>query len=58
MAWLMDQEIRALISLAETKAEDIVTGNRQTLDLLADALIKEEVLEKDAIERIMKQSTN
>ncbi len=57
MAWLMDQEIRELISLAETKAEDIVTGNRQTLDLLADALIKEEVLEKDAIERIMKQST-
>jgi cell division protease FtsH len=57
MAWLMDQEIRALISLAETNAEDIVTGNRQTLDLLADALIKEEVLEKDAIERIMKQST-
>jgi len=57
MAWLMDQEIRALISLAETKAEDIVTGNRQTLDLLADALIKEEVLEKDAIERIMKQAT-
>jgi len=56
MAWLMDQEIRALISLAETKAEDIVTGNRQTLDLLADALIKEEVLEKDAIERIMKQA--
>lgn len=57
MAWLMDQEIRELISLAETKAEDIVTGNRQTLDLLADALIKEEVLEKDAIERIMKQAT-
>jgi len=57
MAWLMDQEIRALISLAETKAEDIVTGNRQTLDLLADALIKDEVLEKDAIERIMKQAT-
>jgi cell division protease FtsH len=58
MAWLIDQEIRELISLAETKAEDIVTGNRQTLDLLADALIKEEVLEKDAIERIMKQSTD
>ena len=57
MAWLIDQEIRELISLAETKAEDIVTGNRQTLDLLADALIKEEVLEKDAIERIMKQAT-
>ncbi|HZV48139.1 MAG TPA: ATP-dependent zinc metalloprotease FtsH [Thermodesulfovibrionales bacterium] len=57
MAWLMDQEIRELISLAETKAEDIVAGNRQTLDLLAEALIKEEVLEKDAIERIMKQAT-
>jgi cell division protease FtsH len=57
MAWLMDQEIRELISRAETKAEDILTGNRQTLDLLADSLIKEEVLEKDDIERIMKQST-
>jgi cell division protease FtsH len=57
MAWLMDQEIRELISRAETKAEDILTANRQPLDLLAAALIKEEVLERDDIERIMKQST-
>jgi len=57
MAWLMDQEIHALISQAETKSEEIVTNNRKTLDVLADALIKEEVLERDDIERIMKQAT-
>jgi cell division protease FtsH len=53
MAWLMDQEIRELISGAEKQAEEVLTGNRQTLVLLADALIKEEVLEREDIERII-----
>lgn len=57
MAWLMDQEIRELISQAEMKSEELLTNNRKTLDALADALIKEEVIERDDIERIMKQAT-
>ncbi|MBM4146948.1 MAG: ATP-dependent metallopeptidase FtsH/Yme1/Tma family protein [Nitrospira sp.] len=58
MAWLMDQEIRELIAQAESKANEILGSNRHTLDNLADALIKEEVLERDDIERIIKESKN
>ncbi len=57
MAWLMDQEIRELITQAEAKAEEIVKNNRHVLDSLAGALIKEEVLERDAIDRIIKEAT-
>ncbi|MEE9523846.1 MAG: ATP-dependent zinc metalloprotease FtsH [Thermodesulfovibrionales bacterium] len=56
MAWLMDQEIRRLIMEAETKAEEILAVNRHTLDSIADALIKEEVLEKEEIEKIIKEA--
>jgi cell division protease FtsH len=57
MAWLMDQEIRELITQAEAKAEEIVKSNRHVLDSLAGALIKEEVLERDVIDRIIKEAT-
>jgi cell division protease FtsH len=56
MAWLMDQEIRRLILEAESKAEEILKNNRSALDNLAEALIKEEVLERDDVERIIKES--
>lgn len=55
MAWLMDQEIRELITAAEKQAEDVLTAHRETLVALADALVKEEVLEREDIERIIKQ---
>ncbi|MFZ5905853.1 MAG: ATP-dependent zinc metalloprotease FtsH [Nitrospirota bacterium] len=56
MAWLMDQEIRALIIEAEKKAEEILTRERTVLETLANALIKEEVLEREAIEKIIQAS--
>jgi cell division protease FtsH len=56
MAWLMDQEIQKLINEAEEKAQKILSKNRNALDNLAAALIKEEVLEKDQIEKIVKAS--
>ncbi len=56
MAWLMDQEIRELISEAEKKAVEILTLNRETLVSLAEALVKEEALEREDIERIMKKT--
>jgi ATP-dependent Zn protease len=56
MAWLMDQEIRRLIVEAETKAEEILAEDRHILDSLAEALIKEEVLEKEEIEKIIKEA--
>lgn len=56
MAWLMDQEIRNLMVNAEAKAEEILKNNRHTLDRLAEALIKEEVLDKNAVDRIVEES--
>jgi cell division protease FtsH len=56
MAWLMDQEIRELITEAESKAEEVLKNNRKALENLAQALIKEEVLEKHDIDRIIKES--
>ncbi len=53
MAWLMDQEIQKLIVDAESRATDILTGKRHALDTLAEALIKEEMLERADVERIM-----
>jgi len=56
MAWLMDQEIRSLILNAESKAEEILTSKRSTLDKLAEELLKAEVLDRDDIERIIKEA--
>jgi cell division protease FtsH len=56
MAWLMDQEIRQLMVDAEAKATEILKNGRHTLDLLAEALLREEVLDKNAVERIIAES--
>lgn len=56
MAWLMDQEISEIIKNAEARAEEILVNNRQILDKIADALLKEEVLEREDIERIIKDA--
>ncbi|HWR89782.1 MAG TPA: ATP-dependent zinc metalloprotease FtsH, partial [Dissulfurispiraceae bacterium] len=53
MAWLMDQEIRRFIVEAESKAEQILTENRQKLDRIAEALILEEVLDREDIKKII-----
>jgi cell division protease FtsH len=54
MAWLMDQEIRKVIMDAESKATEILTKKRSTLDALAAALIKDEMLDRADVERIIK----
>ncbi len=56
MAWLMDQEIHELIKQAESKAEEVLKNNRTALDNLAEALLKEEALNKDDVDRIIKSS--
>jgi len=56
LAWLMDQEIQRLIREAETKAEEIISGNRNILDRLAEALLKDEVLDREDIDRIVAAS--
>jgi cell division protease FtsH len=56
MAWLMDQEIRRLIIEAESSAEEILKAERNVLDTLAEALIREEVLDRDDVERTIRES--
>jgi cell division protease FtsH len=53
MAWLIDQEIAAIIKGAEQKAEDLVAANRSKLDALASALIEEETLDGKRVEEII-----
>jgi cell division protease FtsH len=53
MAWLMDQEIQKMIIDAESRATEILAGKRHTLDALAEALMKEEMLERADVERII-----
>jgi cell division protease FtsH len=56
MAWLMDREIQKIIIDAESRATEILTGKRQTLDALAEALMKEEMLDRADVERIIQGS--
>ena len=52
----MDQEIRSLIIEAESRAEEILKAKRKVLDNLAGALIKDEVLDREDVDRIIKES--
>ncbi|MBI5076357.1 MAG: ATP-dependent metallopeptidase FtsH/Yme1/Tma family protein [Nitrospirae bacterium] len=58
MAWIMDQEIQKLIMDAESKATEMLSGKRQILDALAEALIKDEILERADVERIIQGSNS
>lgn len=53
MAWLIDQEIGAIIKEAELKAEEIVSNNRDKLDALTSALIEEETLDRKRVDEIV-----
>jgi cell division protease FtsH len=54
MAWVMDQEIQKMIMEAESRATELLEEKRQVLDDLAEVLIKEEMLERPEVERILK----
>jgi cell division protease FtsH len=53
MAWLIDQEIGAIIREAEKRAAELVAANRDKLDALAKALIEEETLEGKRVDEII-----
>lgn len=50
----MDQEIQKMIIDAESRATEILKVKRHTLDALAEALMKEEMLERADVERIIR----
>ncbi|MGE5892750.1 MAG: ATP-dependent metallopeptidase FtsH/Yme1/Tma family protein, partial [bacterium] len=53
MAWLVDQEIQRIITEAEAKADEILRPNKNILDALAEALVKEESLDREEIAAII-----
>ncbi len=53
MAWLIDQEIAAIIKEAELKAEELVSSNRKKLDVLASALLEAESLDGRKVDEIL-----
>ena len=57
MAWLIDQEIAALIRGAEEKSLELVSANRQKLDALAAALLEEETLNGERVDEILSSAS-
>lgn len=53
MAWLIDQEIGALIKEAEEKVKHLVSVHRKGLEALAEALLKEETLDGKQVDDIL-----
>ncbi|MCL4464608.1 MAG: ATP-dependent zinc metalloprotease FtsH [Chloroflexi bacterium] len=52
VAEMIDEEVRALIDRAYQRARDVLAEHRDTLDRLAQRLVKEETLEQHSLEEI------
>ena len=52
----IDREVRELIEEAVNRAREIITANRDHLEKLKDALLKEETLEADAVAELLKDA--
>lgn len=53
----IDKEVESLIKEAARRAELVITSNRQSLDSLAQALLKEETLEETEVNKYLKGAT-
>ncbi|GFO70802.1 ATP-dependent zinc metalloprotease FtsH [Geomonas limicola] len=53
MAWQIDQEIASLIRQAESRAQELVSRNREKLDALAAALLEEETLDGVRVDAVL-----
>ena len=47
--WLVDQEVAALLTNAETRARDLLTSHRDALDRLTAALLEHETVTGDQV---------
>lgn len=54
MAWMIDQEITAIVRHGEAVADDLLRANRDRLDALATALQEEETLDGTRVEEIIR----
>jgi cell division protease FtsH len=56
MAWLLDQEIQKLMLEAEARTMEIIGQNKTALINLAEKLLREETLDKEAASKIIEES--
>jgi cell division protease FtsH len=56
MAWMLDQEIQRFMLEAESKAFEVLSQHRTALISLAENLMREETLDKAAVDRIIEES--
>lgn len=54
MAWIIDQEISAIIRQGERRADELLAAHRPGLDALATALQEEETLDGERVEEILR----
>ena len=55
-ARIIDEEVRRIVGEMEEKAEKTIRANRQKLDILAQALVEHETLEKEEVDRLLSSS--
>jgi cell division protease FtsH len=55
-ARIIDEEVRRIVQEMEEKAEKIIGANRKKLDVLAQALVEHETLEKEEVDRLLNSS--
>jgi cell division protease FtsH len=54
--WLIDQEVAALLTKAETRARDLLTGHREALAELTAALLEQETVTGDQVRALARAS--
>ena len=55
--WLVDQEVAALLTRAETRARDLLTSHRDALDRLTAALLEQETVTGDQVRALAQSSS-
>jgi cell division protease FtsH len=51
--WLLDQEIAALLTTAETRARELLTRHAKALNLLTSALLEQETITGDQVRALL-----
>ena len=53
-AQMVDDEVKRLIDEAYARATEILAGNRELLDRIADALLERETIDREDLDRLVK----
>ena len=56
-AKLIDKEVERLIKEAATRAENVIRHNMKSLEALASALLEEETLEEEVVNKVLKNTS-